>query len=325
MSNPGRTATNFTISSGVTRWGSHSTMRHPKYGGTPSDERSPGTCGQQTRLRHGSTRPRRIPRSGHGDQRGIGLSLNSIGLGLLRGHQLTAAESAFSESLEVFLDLADTHWPPVIRANLAEVIIGLGRSPEAEKLISTALTAFRERGDRGGEGNALRLLSMARRRQGDPEGARAAAEEAVSIAQAHQNPMWEGYWLLELGSAQYLGGNLAGSLASFEQAAALEHRIGDRTREAQAWDGAGQVNAKRGELIAAIDLLTSAVEAFRSHNASWLQATSLTHLALAQETTGDVTQASETARMASEILDDFSDSDAEALKGTLSDLCAGSP
>lgn len=258
-----------------------------------------------------------------GGRRGIGLSLNSLGLGLLRGHQLAAAESAFTESLEVFLDLADTQWPPVIRANLAEVIIGLGRSTEAESLIAAALTAFRERGDRGGEGNSLRLLSMARRRQGDPEGARMAAEQAVSLAQAHHNPMWEGYWLLELGAAQHLGGELDGALASFERAAALEHHLGDGTREAQARDGAGLVNAQRGDLTAAIGLHASAAEVFRSHKAAWLQATALAHLTLAQQAAGDTARASETARKAAQILTSFTDPDAEALKAALRDLPAG--
>jgi tetratricopeptide (TPR) repeat protein len=254
-----------------------------------------------------------------GDRRGIGLSLNSLGLGLLRSHQFAAAESAFTESLEVFLGLADTQWPPVIRANLAEVIIGLGRSSEAESLISAALIAFRERGDHGGEGNALRLLSMVRRRQGDLEGARTAAEQAVSIAQAHHNPMWEGYWLLELGAAQQLSGDLDGSLASFGQAAALEHRLGDRTREAQAWDGAGQVNAQRGNLATAIGLHAKAAEVFGSHNAAWLETTALAHLAFAQKATRDI-HANETARRAAETLSNFTDPDAETLRAALREL-----
>jgi tetratricopeptide (TPR) repeat protein len=134
--------------------------------------------------------------------------------------------------------------------------------------------------------------------------------------------MWEGYWLLELGTAQHLGGDLDGSLASFEQAAALEHHLGDRTREAQAWDGAGQVHAQRGDFTAAIDQHASAAEVFHSHNATWLQATALTHLALAQKAAGDTTQASGTARTAIEILNDFTDPYAETLKVELRGLSA---
>jgi hypothetical protein len=125
-------------------------------------------------------------------------------------------------------------------------------------------------------------------------------------------------------SASWRASPASRSVGSSTAISSLEHRLGNRTREVQAWDGAGQVNAKRGDLTAAIDLHASAAEVFRSHHAAWLQATALAHLAFARKAAGDTAHASGTARRAAEMLDDFTDPDAETLKAVLRDLYAES-
>ena len=160
------------------------------------------------------------------DQHSLALTLNSLGLLHVRRHHLNAARSVFQEALDIYAELEDKTWVPVIRENLAEALIGLGHSPTAETLVLDALADLKRRGDIGSQGNALRLLSMARRDRGDLDRARAAAEEAVTLAIQQRHPGREGYWLLELGTVQCLSGELATAQDSFGRAADLLHRAG---------------------------------------------------------------------------------------------------
>jgi tetratricopeptide (TPR) repeat protein len=249
-----------------------------------------------------------------GDRSGAALSLNDLGLVLLRSHQLTQALSLFEESLEIYTNLGDEHWPPVIRANLAEILIGLGRYTDAEELTTAALATFRERGDAGAEGNALRLLSMARRGLGDTGHALQSAQQAVAMAVGLHNTMREGYWLLELGTVQHLTGRLNEALDSFHRSALLHHQIGDKGREARAWDGAGRVNRELGEITVAIELHDRAARTFRRLGLDWLLATALHNLAIAQQADRLIYQSQETAAEALRLLTAFSDPAAQSMR-----------
>jgi tetratricopeptide (TPR) repeat protein len=252
-----------------------------------------------------------------GDQPGVALSLNDMGLVLLRRHRLNEAHAMFEESLAIYEELGNMHWQPVIRANLGEALIGLGRYDEAGELVSAALAAFRERGDAGGEGNALRLLSMLRRGLSDAADALEAAERAVVLAGEQHNTMWEAYWLLELGTVQRLTGRLNDALNSFEHSASLQHRIGDKVREAQAWDGAGQVNRELGHTATAIDLHSRSAGTFRRLSMHWLLGVALRNLAIAQLADGLAGKARETASECLRVLAEFTDPAAQAVRDAL--------
>lgn len=253
-----------------------------------------------------------------GDRPGTALTLNSLGLVLLRRHHLTEARAVFEECLEIYTELGDTHWPPVIHANLAEILIGLHQYSEASGLLTSALEEYRGRDDPGLEGNALWLLSAARRGLGDTSGALTAAREAVELASRHRNTMWEGYWLLELGFAQHTAGSGEEALASFERSAELHHGIGDSTREAQAWDGAGFVRLSLGQAETAADEHRRAAEVFRRTGARWQLAGALGHLTRALAAGGSAARARETALEALEVLTEFTDPEAESIRSELS-------
>lgn len=255
-----------------------------------------------------------------GNQSGTALTLNSLGLVLLRQHHLAEAQAVFEECLGIYTELGDTHWPPVIHANLAEILIGLRQYAEAARLLTSALDAYRGRDDPGLEGNALWLLSAARRGLGDASGALTAARDAVDLAVRHRNPMWEGYWLLELGFAQYAAGLSVEALASFGRSADLHHGIGDSTREARAWDGAGVVRLSLGQVEIAADAHRRAAEVFRRTEARWHLAGALGHLAQALAAGGETARAREAAAEALEILAGFTDPDADAMRAALSDF-----
>jgi tetratricopeptide (TPR) repeat protein len=254
------------------------------------------------------------------DQHSLALTLNSLGMLHVRRHYLIAARSVFQEALDIYAELEDETWVPVIRANLAEALIGLGHSPAAETLILDALADLRRRGDTGSQGNALRLLSMARRDQGDLDRARSAAEDAVTLAVQQRHLGREGYWLLELGTVQRLSGELAAARDSFSRAADLLHGAGQKMREAQAWDLQGTVQYEMGNLDNAIESHRNAAEAFRSLAARWPLAVALHNLAIALIASGDPATARVTAAEATSLLTEFNDPTARTMRESLRQL-----
>ncbi|WP_206269454.1 ATP-binding protein [Streptomyces antioxidans] len=214
-----------------------------------------------------------------GDRLGEALSLNDIGLIHLRGHGLESAKGRFEQAVALFRELAAAHWEAVVLANLAEVTYELARPEEASGLVLRALEMHRELGSQGGEGNALRILSAIQRDRGQPEEALRSAQGALDIALTHRNHMWEGYWLLELGRAQQANGAFEAALVSFQRAASLQRRLGDRVREARAWDGAGETYRRLGRPGEAADFHRRAAAAHRELDDLWHTALSLDGLA----------------------------------------------
>lgn len=251
------------------------------------------------------------------DQHSLALTLNSLGLLHIRRHHFDAARSVFQEALDIYGELEVETWVPVIRENLAEALIGLGDSQAAETLVLDALAELRRRGDVGSQGNALRLLSMARREQGELDRARAAAEEAVTLAVQQRHLGREGYWLLELGTVQLLSGELAAARDSFDRAADLLHGGGQKIREAQSRDLQGTVQYEMGNLASAIESHRNAAEVFRSLAARWPLAVALRNLAIALNDSGDRTAALMVATEAGTLLAEFNDPAATAVRETL--------
>ncbi|HEX4831443.1 MAG TPA: tetratricopeptide repeat protein, partial [Trebonia sp.] len=252
-----------------------------------------------------------------GDLPGVLLSLNGLGLLQIRRHHLAEALPMFEEALGICFALEDEHWAPVLQANLAEALIGLERYEDAEALLRSELPVFRARGDALSAGNALRLLSAARRGLGDVDQALAAAQGAVELAVGEGNTLREAYWLLELGTVRRLGGQLAAALDSFRRSADLQHGLGHRVREAQAWDGEGEVQRDLGRLSEAIELHGRAADVFRSLGARWLLAVALRNLATALTAAGRNSQAREQASEALSLLAEFPDPAAEQAKAML--------
>jgi tetratricopeptide (TPR) repeat protein len=256
----------------------------------------------------------------YGDRSGMALSLNGLGLLQIRRHHLADAQHMFEEALRIYDALGDEHRVPVIRANLAEALIGMQRYREARVLIDAALTTFRERGDVSSQGNVLRLLSMAMRGVGDVGRALEAAEGAVELATAQHNVGREGYWLIEVGLVQRLAGRLADGLDSFQRAAILLHRVGHKVREAQAWDGEGEVRCALGHFAEAIGLHEKAVDVFRSLDARWLLVVALRNLAMALSAVGMGGEARDKAAEAMRLLTEFPDPSARQVAETLREI-----
>ncbi|WP_405744080.1 hypothetical protein [Streptomyces sp. NBC_01525] len=134
----------------------------------------------------------------------------------------------------------------VALSNVAGARLSAGRLPEAAAAVGEALHAHRAQGNRSSTGNALRLTAALSLEQGNAGAARQAIDEALDIALALRDHTLEGYWLLTLGDVQRSEGQYGEALASYQRSAMLHRRLGDRSREALAWRGAGQAYAEMG-------------------------------------------------------------------------------
>ncbi|MDS1270748.1 tetratricopeptide repeat protein [Lipingzhangella sp. LS1_29] len=179
-------------------------------------------------------------RRGLGDRRGEADSLNALGLVQMRTGDRDGAAEHLGQAIAAFGDLEEDHWQAVARANLAEVHYLAGHLEEAHDGIIAALATHRAAGNGPSIGNTLRILSAIQLEQGDPHQALRAAEEAVELAVELRDHLAEGYWLLALGDAQRALDRLTDALESYQRSAILHRRLGDRSREARAWQGTGQ-------------------------------------------------------------------------------------
>lgn len=255
-----------------------------------------------------------------GNRMAEGLSLNAIGLIHLRSRDLVQAGAMFESGMAIFRDLDEPFWAAVTAANLAEVRAELGMPDEAEPLVRQALDLFVARGDRGGEGNALRILSLIARQRGELERAQEHIDRAVAIAREHQNAVWEGYWLLELGMVHLARGNAPDALVALRRSAQLHRELGDRAREAQAWNATGRAYREMGRPEEAIEFHRRAAAVHNELGDQWRLGVALGDLAIAQHLAGEVDAAVENGRRALEILASYEDPQTRSVRSRVAEL-----
>lgn len=225
-------------------------------------------------------------RRDQGERAKEALSLNALGLTYLRARQLQQASEHFEQAQLIFEERRDSHWKAVIQSNLTEVRYALRQLEAARRKALSALDAHRRNGNPGGEGNALHLLSAIQHESGEYADALRSGEEAVAIARERQNHMWEGYWLLDLARAQHATGQLDAAQLSYQRAASLQRRLGDRSREARAWHGTGEVYRDLDRAEEAVEFHRIAAGAHRDMSDQWHLALALDGLARALRQTG---------------------------------------
>ncbi|MCB5911427.1 tetratricopeptide repeat protein [Streptomyces pinistramenti] len=82
-----------------------------------------------------------------------------------------------------------------------------------------------------------------------------------------------------MGHAQRALGEYADALVSFQRSASLHRRLGDRSREAMAWHGAGETYRAMGRPAEAADFHRRAVAAHHELGDHWQEALALDALA----------------------------------------------
>lgn len=103
----------------------------------------------------------------------------------------------------------------------------------------------------------------------------------MEIALAQRHHRLEGYWLITLGNVQLAAGAYGDALESYQRSAMLHRRLGDRSREALAWRGAGETYRWLGRHDEAADFHRRAAAVHRELGDPWNQAVELDRLAVA--------------------------------------------
>ncbi|MFD3486002.1 ATP-binding protein [Streptomyces sp. NPDC058665] len=214
-----------------------------------------------------------------GDRDGEASSLNALGLVHLRQRRLDSAAARLVEAARVFGELGQAHWQSVSVANLALVHYQAGRLMDAFDGAQRALSAHRRHGNTRSVGNALWLLSSIRLDRGEPEEALRDAQEAVRIALDLRSHVLESNWLLALGDAEQALGHYGDALTAYHRSATLHRRLGDRSREARAWQGAGGVCHRLDRTEEAAGFYRRAAVAHRELDDAWNEAVALDGLA----------------------------------------------
>ncbi|MGI5180588.1 ATP-binding protein [Dactylosporangium sp. CA-152071] len=260
-----------------------------------------------------------IIRQGLGNRFGEAVSLNTLGLIGLRRRQFDDATSCFERASIIFRELGERRWEALMRSNLSEALCEVQEPQVAVEVLRETLTVFREVADRAGEGNALFHLSWAHRELGEIVEARSCIDQALTVAEENENQVWEAHWLVELGQVQRAAGQPAEALVSFQRAASIQRRLGDRSREAFALDGAGQAYQDMGRAEDAVDFHRAAVNTHRDLDDRWSLARTLQHLADVADQTGSSQDARLCRDQALDLLADFDDPRAAALRQRLNE------
>ncbi|WP_460497099.1 ATP-binding protein [Glycomyces tarimensis] len=249
-----------------------------------------------------------------GDQRGAAAATNALGLVCLRDRRLDEATERFAAAAETFAILGDRGWEAVCRSNLSEARIELGEPRRVLTELDGLLPRFIERDDAAMHGNTLWLQARARRLDGDPAGARDVIEQALAIAEAAENKMWEGFWLIEAARIQLELGDTEAAMESCQLAAALQRQIGDKSREAMALDCTGGVLAQSGRAEEALAFHLQAAHQFNELGERWNEG--LARLGAAEALSGLERAEAEREQLHAALgcLDQFADPRAEELR-----------
>jgi tetratricopeptide (TPR) repeat protein len=107
------------------------------------------------------------------------------------------------------------------------------------------------------------------------------------------------------------------ALVSYQQAASIQRRLGDRSREATAIEAAGHAYEDMGRVAEATDFYAVAAGTHRDHHDQWREAQALSNLANALDRQGDTTRARSRRQEALPLLDGFDHPGAATLRHAL--------
>ncbi|MFD3974299.1 ATP-binding protein [Streptomyces cyaneofuscatus] len=254
------------------------------------------------------------------DRYGEGIAVNALGLIEWRRRNLGGAEERFEEGREIFRGLADTRWEALLLSNLGMTRFDGLRLDAATEDLTAAVRLCQEAGDRAYEGNALFYLSMTQREQGDPDTALSTLRQALDISRTDRLTAWGAFWLLELARIQRALGEPGQALVSCQESALAQRQIGDRNREAAAYDCTGETYRDLGRFGEAAEFHRMAVTTYRAGGDRWALAHALVNLALALADAGDAEQAAAHAAEASAALSGFDDARATAQRRRIEGL-----
>lgn len=170
--------------------------------------------------------------SHEGYDAGVASALNHLGLTATMQGRLDEAEEYFSESLTLHQDLGDRYGESIVLNNLGEIASEHQDLETAANYYEASLRIAREMDSRDGTAAELANLAGVRLQMGDIERARALAAEAVETLRAIAGVDYLPQALGMLGEAQRMAGDLVHAQESFQEALALNQRLGDQSQVA---------------------------------------------------------------------------------------------
>jgi tetratricopeptide (TPR) repeat protein len=212
-----------------------------------------------------------------------------------RHHQAASRAVAKGEALGAGLLVARA------RLEQGQADFSLGRAAEAAAAYADAERRFRAAGDLAGAARAWRWQAALRRSRGDLDGARAAAEQALSTLERIGDQAGTAMALNTLANVLYQQGRLADAAARYEQALAVCREIGDERSLAAALGNLANVRFLQGDLLAAIRSHEEALALKRRRGDRGGVATSLVGLGSALWWHGDLDAAERAQREALEL------------------------
>ncbi|SIO85557.1 tetratricopeptide repeat protein [Nocardiopsis sp. JB363] len=249
-----------------------------------------------------------------GDERGVLMSSNALGLARLRDRGLDRAREDFESSLTAARDLGDRLWEGIALGNLVRCLLELGQREEAVALSDQALRIHQETKDQASEFACLTAVSAARREEGQAELALVLTQKTLGIAHDLDLTIYEGFAHLELGRTRAMLHHHEEALAHFHEAATLHRSIDEHVREAESFEGVGEVYQALERPDEAVRFFRQAANGYRRHGARWNLAICLARLATVLESSDEHGSALEHRREALTSLDGFTDPRAERLR-----------
>jgi CHAT domain-containing protein len=193
-----------------------------------------------------------------GDRRGEAQALGNLGNVYTELGEYAKAIDAHTRSLAIAREVGYTAQVGFSTHNLASVLAVLGRDALAR--FEEALAVWRQIDRQAEIPRTLREIGLQRLYgRGDVAGARAALDEALTIARRLRDRDAEGYVLLNLGGLELDGGAVRPALDRFEEALAIARADGSPNLEFETLAGRARARLLAGDRDAAIaDLRASA-------------------------------------------------------------------
>jgi tetratricopeptide (TPR) repeat protein len=254
------------------------------------------------------------------DRLGIAMSVNDLGILANRRHQLVAARGHFGAALVIFHELGDRSNEAWLLSNLGMVDSDLDRHSEAVPTLHAAALLAKDVGDPFAEANALCSLAIALRRSGQQAEAGKYAATALELSRANEFVAGEAVCVAEQGWLALADGRPDAALSLFQHATAIQRRLGDRSREAQALDATGVAYRRLERAEEAVHFHRTAIVIQRQLDDRWELALALNNLA----TVLDPDAAREYWTEAARLLDEFDDPRAVRIRAEVADRLAES-
>jgi tetratricopeptide (TPR) repeat protein len=255
-----------------------------------------------------------------GRERVYAAALGMLGFAQVRGRRLDDARNSYQQSLAAAQRADSALWAAWAREGLAAVLYEQGELAAAAEAIDEAL---RDPGPNAIlRADCLWVSAMILRETGQIEQARTDITGAIRIARAEHSSVSEAAFEIERGRVLLAAGEPNEALAVLHDAAVKHQQLGDRSREADALDAAGEACQVLGRLEEASDLHRRASIQHGELEDPWHQALALTNLARTVLDQGQPAQATKHLAHARALITQYDDPRAALLQTKITSMSA---